>query len=311
MSSKFLIRRLAQSLFVLLIVVVVSFLLIHLTPGSPFDSERALPPDIRELLEQRYLLDRSLPRQLLHYVGSVFRLDFGESIPLRRPVVEIIGAALPTSLLLGFQALAFAVLAGVPLGFFIAAKGEGAGADALTIGSLIGVSIPNFVLAPLLILAMSMLLGAPIALNWNSWPDTLLPSASLGLFYMAYVARLSRSGMRDVLRQDYIRTAHAKGLSNSVVRWKHASRAALQPVVSYLGPALAGALTGSIVIEKIFNIPGLGSHFVNAAFNRDYFLVMGVVITYAALLIGLNLAVDILYGVLDPRTRAKQEGGDV
>jgi oligopeptide transport system permease protein len=305
-TVRFLGRRLLQSVVVLLVVVVASFLLIHLTPGSPLDGERALPPDIRQMLEAQYHLDKSVAEQLGHYIVSIFQLDFGESIPLRRPVSEIIFAALPASLLLGFQAIAFAVLFGVPLGFLIAARGRGLSADGLTVVSLVGVSIPNFVLAPLLILLFSFLKGETLALDWREWSDTLLPSASLGLFFLAYVARLARSGMAEVLRSDFVRTARAKGVSPLKVHWKHASRIAIQPVVSYLGPALAAALTGSIVIEKIFNVPGLGSHFVNGAFNRDYFLVLGVVIVYAALLIILNLLVDLLYGVLDPRVRHRE-----
>lgn len=308
MNLRFLASRLVQALAVLLVVIAASFVLIHLTPGSPLDAERALPDDVRAMLEQRYLLDRTLIEQFLHYLGAIARFDFGRSIPLDRDVAEIIGAALPTSLLLGAQAMAFALVVGVPLGFVAATRDDGWSGRWLNVVSLTGISIPNFVLAPLLILAISAVQGGPLALDWGDWADTLLPSLCLGLFYLAYVARLARAGMAGVMHQDFIRTARAKGLAERVVRWKHGARLALQPVVSYLGPALAGVLTGSIVIEKIFNIPGLGAHFVNAAFNRDYFLVMGVVITYAGLLVVLNVFVDVAYGLLDPRVRDRQRG---
>jgi oligopeptide transport system permease protein len=167
--------------------------------------------------------------------------------------------------------------------------------------AMIGVSIPNFVLAPLLILVFSVGLGWFASGDWNSWQDSILPSFSLGLYYTAYIARLTRSGVLDVIRQDFIRTARAKGLTERVVILRHALSGALLPVVSYMGPAAASVLTGSVVIEKVFNVPGLGTFFVDAAFNRDYFLVLGVLIVYSALLVAMNIAVDVMYTVLDPR----------
>lgn len=299
--TRFILQRVLQSFAVVFVIVTLSFFVMKLTPGSPLARDRQLDPAVEQMLAARYGLDRSLPEQFFRYLAGLVQGDLGESLKLGRPVTEVVLEAAPFSLLLGAQALLLALVIGVPLGL-LAGRRAGSGWDfAAMTGALVGVSIPNFVLAPLLILGLSSGLGLFPGGGWSGWLSSVLPSLSLGLFYLAYVARLTRAGMVEVAREDFIRTARSKGVSEARIVGVHAIRPALRPVVSYLGPAFAGALTGSVVIEKIFGIPGLGSHFVNGAFNRDYFLVLGVVIVYSALLTFLNLVVDLLYSVLDPR----------
>ena len=227
--------------------------------------------------------------------------DLGMSIQQRAPVSEIIFEAVPYSLTIGVQAMLFALLLGIPIGLLAGLKQNTPTDYGVMSVAMIGVSIPNFVLGPILILIFASGLGIFRSGGWTGWQDSILPSVSLGMYYLAYVSRITRSGMLEVIRQDWIRTARAKGLTEKLVVFRHALRGALLPVVSYLGPAFAAVLTGSIVIEKVFNVPGLGTFFVDAAFNRDYFLVLGTILVYSTLLVMLNLLVDVLYGVLDPR----------
>lgn len=298
---RFLASRLLQSLLVLYVIVTLSFFVMKLTPGSPLARDRQLPPAIEAELNARYGLDQPLIEQYVGYLSGLLRGDLGDSLKLGRPVVDIIAESAPYSLLLGVQALALALLLGVPLGL-LAGRLAGSRLDTLAMGAaLIGVSLPNFVLAPLLILLFATGLDWLPAGGWTGWRSSFLPTLALALFYLAYIARLTRAGMVEVRDADFIRTARSKGVSEAAVVARHALRPALRPVISYLGPAFAAALTGSVVIEKIFGIPGLGSQFVNGAFNRDYFVVLGVVIVYSALLTFLNVAVDIVYTWLDPR----------
>jgi oligopeptide transport system permease protein len=261
-----------------------------------------LDPQLRANLESRYGLDLPLHEQLLRYVGGLLRGDLGPSFRyVGWSVREIIAQSLPISLSLGLLALAFALLTGVPLGVLGALRHNQAldhGAMAL---ALIGICVPNFVLGPLLIVAFVFVLDWLPVGGWGSFPQLLLPAITLGAVRAAYVARLARAGMLETIGQDFVRTARAKGLAERVVVAKHALRLAILPVVSYLGPAIASILVGSVVVEKIFAIPGLGTFFVNAALNRDYTLAMGSVLLYSGLLIGLNLLVDVLHSLLDPR----------
>jgi oligopeptide transport system permease protein len=287
---------------VLLVIVTGSFFIMRIAPGGPFDMERALPAEVRANIEARYHLDEPLVRQYLRYLGDVARGDLGPSFRYPdRTVTELITLGFPVSLALGACALGLAVLLGGAAGILAGIRHNRL-LDYLTMTvALGGVSVPNFVLGPLLILLFALWLGwLPVA-GWGSWRHLVLPSVTLGVFYMAYVARLARAGMLEVIFQDFVRTARAKGLTEAAVVLHHALPSALMPVVSYLGPAAAGALTGSVVVETIFGIPGIGRYFVTSALNRDYTMVLGTVIFYSSLLVLFNLVVDLLYAWLDPR----------
>jgi oligopeptide transport system permease protein len=300
-------RRLMVSLPTLFVLVTLSFFLMRAAPGGPFDQERALPPQIEAALQAQYQLDQPLWKQYLNYLGGLARGDLGPSFQYEGyRVSELIAAGLPVSLMLGLSALLLALLFGGAAGIVAARYRNRLGDHALMTVALAGLSLPNYVIAPLLILLFAVTLGWLPAGGWMSgrYSDALLPVLALALPQMAYVARLTRGSMVEVLRAPYIRTARAKGLPERTVLLRHALRPALMPVLSYLGPAAAGLITGSVVVEQIFNIPGLGRHFVQAALNRDYTLVLGVVLFYGALIIVFNFLVDLLYGVLDPRARS-------
>jgi oligopeptide transport system permease protein len=300
--GRYLAGRLAGLPPILLVIVTVSFFVMRIAPGGPFDLERTLPEAVRANVEARYHLNEPLVRQYLRYLGEILRGDLGPSFRYPdRTVTELIGLGIPVSLTLGACALLFALLLGGTAGI-LAALRHNRLVDYLTMSlALGGVSIPNFVLGPLLILVFALWLGwLPVA-GWGSWRHLVLPAVTLGVLYMAYVARLSRAGMLEVLFHDFVRTARAKGLRESVVVLRHALPSAVLPVVSYLGPATAGALTGSVVVETIFAIPGVGRYFVQSALNRDYTMVLGTVIVFSGLLVVFNLIVDLLYAWLDPR----------
>jgi oligopeptide transport system permease protein len=279
-----------------------TFFMMRLAPGGPFLAEREIPEAARVQLERKYGLDQPLHVQYGRFLWNAVRLDFGPSYRFsQQQVSEIIREAFPVSLELGGWALLVALVLGVPIGVIAALRQNGA-LDYMSMGAaLIGVSVPNFVLGPLLVLLFSLtLFWLPPAL-WQGPESRVLPVLTLAGVYVAYIARLTRAGMLEVLRQDFIRTAYAKGLPDRVVVVKHALKLGILPVVSFLGPAAARIVTGSIVIESIFAIPGLGSHLVQGAFNRDYTVVMGVVIFYALFLLVLNLLVDLAYTWIDPR----------
>jgi oligopeptide transport system permease protein len=300
--GRYLLRRLVDLPATLLAIVTASFFIMRIAPGGPFDMDRALPEQVRLNIEARYHLDESLPQQYLRYLADVVRGDLGPSFRYPdRTVTELIALGFPVSVMLGLCALAVAVVIGGTAGVLAGIRHNRV-ADYLTMGiALAGVSIPNFVLGPLLILVFALWLGwLPVA-GWGTWAHLVLPSITLGAFYTAYVARLSRAGMLEVILQDFIRTARAKGLRESVIIVRHALPGAALPVVSYLGPAAAGALTGSVVVESIFGIPGIGRYFVQSALNRDYTMVLGTVVVYSSLLVVFNLIVDCLYAWLDPR----------
>jgi oligopeptide transport system permease protein len=278
--------------------------MIRFVPGGPFTAERAVNPDILKNLEAHYGLNKPLPTQYLDYLGNLLKGDLGPSFKYpNRTVNEIIADKLPTSLELGSWSLLVALLIGLPLGVLAAVKRNTWIDYFCSSTAMIGICVPTFVLGPLLILAFAIHLRWVNASGWYEPIDRVLPSLVLGFFYSAYITRLTRGGMLDVLNQDFIRTARAKGASETRVVFKHALRGGLLPVVSFLGPAVAGILTGSFVIETIFQIPGLGREFVNSAFNRDYTLVLGTVILYATLVIALNLVVDIVQVWLNPRLK--------
>ncbi len=302
----FLLRRLLATVPLLAAILLLSFLFMRSAPGGPFDGERALPPQIEASLSAKYHLDEPLAMQFLRYAGGLLRGDLGPSFKYPgRSVNEIVAQALPVSLTLGAVALVLSLALGIPAGV-VGALYQNQARDSLLMGvSLLGICIPNFVLGPMLIMLFSFQLGWLPAGGWGSLSQLVLPAVTLGALRAAYVARLSRAGMLEVIRQDYIRTARAKGLPERQVVVKHALRVAILPVLSFLGPAAASILVGSVVVERIFNVPGLGSFFVNSALNRDYTLAMGSVLLYSGLLILLNLIVDLLYAVVDPRVELR------
>jgi oligopeptide transport system permease protein len=297
-------RRALGAIPTLLVLLTIAFFMIRLAPGGPFDSERQLPPEIEANLNQKYHLDEPLLQQYARYVWNIARGDFGPSFQYRDLTVnQLIADGFPVSLRLGLLAIAVALLFGVGFGT-LAALRQNRPTDYSVMGiAMLGISIPNFVLAPLLILALAVYLDWLPAGGLDSWKHYLLPVVSLAMPQLAYIARLTRGSMIEVLRSNFVRTARAKGLPTHLVIFRHALPAALVPVVSFLGPATAGIITGSVVIETVFGIPGLGRYFVQGALNRDYTLVMGVVLFYGVLIILFNFLVDLLYAWLDPRVK--------
>lgn len=301
---RFIVRRFLETIPVLLFIITATFFMIRFVPGGPFTSEKAVSPEIKANLEAHYGLNKPLYQQYFDYLGSLMKGDFGPSFKYpNRTVNEIIWDKLPVSLELGLTSLAVALVLGITLGVIAAIK-RNTWMDYVSSSiAMTGICIPTFVLGPILVLVFAIHLGWFNASGWYTSYDRVLPSATLGLVYAAYVARLTRGGMLEILSQDYIRTARAKGASEFRVIFRHALKGGLLPVVSFLGPAIAGILTGSFVIETIFQIPGLGREFVNSAFNRDYTLVLGTVILYASLIIFLNLVVDVMQVWLNPKLK--------
>ena len=341
---RFLFRRFLWFGITIMTVMTVSFFLMHSVKGGPFDGERKLDPVVEANIKARYHLDWPLWRQYLHYVGpfnlddnrallsygdagdvtlwrsenragdsvkafgGVFAGDFGPSFRYKDFTVnEILAESLPISMLLGVLSMMFALSLGISAGIASALR-PGSGLDlALRLAATGGIALPNFVIASFLIIVFVFLIPLLPVAGWGTIQHMLLPGFCLGLVFAAYIARLTRTGMLETLSADYIRTAHAKGLSPRTVVLRHALKGGLLPVVSYLGPATAGILTGSLVIEKIFFIPGTGSHFINAASNRDYTLAMGVTILFTVLVYTLNTVVDMAYTLLDPRISLEDE----
>ncbi|HRE79792.1 MAG TPA: ABC transporter permease subunit [Opitutaceae bacterium] len=301
---RFFASRLLQSVLALFIIITATFFMLRFVPGGPFTAEKAVTPEILRNLEAHYGLDKPLLVQYFDYLGSLLRGDFGPSFKYpNRTVNEILGDKLPVSLELGLLSLAVALVIGLPLGT-IAAVRRNTWVDYTSSSfGMIGISIPTFVVGPLLVLIFGIYLRWFNASGWYSFEDRILPCLVLGIAYAAPISRLTRGGMLEVLNQDFIRTARAKGASEWRVIFKHSLRGGLLPVVSFLGPAIAGILTGSFVIETIFQIPGLGREFVNSAFNRDYTLVLGTVILYAGLIMVLNLAADVVQAWMNPKVR--------
>ena len=340
---RFLMRRLLWLAITLFVVSSVSFFLMHQVPGGPFDGERKLDPAIEANIEKKYHLDWPLWRQYLHYIGpfnldderalfasdedgltlwrsesesgkstdafgGVLTGDFGPSFRYKDFTVnDILAQSLPKSMLLGVVSMMFALALGVSAGIASALK-PSSGIDlSLRVAATAGIALPNFVIASFLVILFVFLVPLFPVAGWGSLKHMILPGFCLGLVFAAYIARLTRTGMLETLSSDHIRTAHAKGLSSRTVVLRHALKGGLLPVVSYLGPATAGILTGSLVIEKIFFISGTGQHFINAASNRDYTLAMGVTILFTVLVYALNTIVDIAYTLLDPRISLEDE----
>lgn len=299
-------RRLSGFLPTLFCIVTLSFFIVRLAPGGPFDQEQTLPAPIRANLDRLYGLDQPLGLQYLHYLNGLAHGDFGPSFKLRDfSVGELIAEGLPLSLAVGSAAVLLAMLLGIPLGVAAALRRNTVTDFGVTTFVVFGVALPSFVTGPLFALAFGLYLHwLPVA-GWEAGEPRylVLPVLTLSLPVIAYVARITRGSFLEVLRANYIRTARARGLGEMRVLWRHALRPALLPVVSYLGPATAYVVTGSLVVETVFGLPGTGRYLVQGAINRDYTLVMGMITVYGALTLGLNLIADIVYGWLDPTVR--------
>jgi oligopeptide transport system permease protein len=300
------IKRLFGALPTLFIIIAIAFFMMRLAPGGPFDKERKLSAEVEANLMRAYHLDEPLPQQFARYVGNLLQGDFGPSFQYKDfTVTELIWGGFPASLKLGGIAMLLATGIGIGLGSWAALKQNSAVDYVVMATAMTGITVPNFVVAPLLTLIFGLWLAWLPVGGWGGGDiqHIILPIVALALPQIAAVARLTRGSMIEVLHSNYVRTARAKGLRERITLTRHALRAALLPVVSYLGPAVASIITGSIIIEQIFGIPGIGRYFVQAALNRDYTLVMGVTVFYGALIILFNLMVDLLYGLLDPKVR--------
>ncbi len=300
--------RILGAIPTLLLVIAIAFLMVHAAPGGPFDSERQLPPDIEENIERAYHLDESIPRQFIRYINGVVRGDLGPSYRYREfSVSEVIGSAIPVTMTIGLLAFLLALTVGISAGLVAGLRKNTVLDRMITAVAMIGISVPVFVFAPLMILVFAVTLKwLPASFAGGSGVDRLLlPVVALALPQIAYIARLTRASLIDVMNSDYVRTARAQGLGTaSIVRY-HALKPTMLPLVSYLGPAFAAVLTGSVVVEHVFGIPGVGRFLVTSAMNRDYTLVLGITIFYAAMVIVLNLVVDLFYAFLDPRIRSR------
>jgi oligopeptide transport system permease protein len=303
---RFIGRRLLVAIPTLFLVVTLAFFMMRAAPGSPFDTDRKLSPEIERNVLAKYGMNKPVGQQYLDYLAGVAHGDLGPSLKYQdKTVLAILKENYPISLKLGLSAIILAAIVGVSLGVLAALRQNRAVDYGVMTVAVLGVCIPTFVTAPLLVLVFASKLGWLPSAGWNDGAlvNLVLPVTVLALPQIAIISRLARAGMIEVLHSNYVRTARAKGLPAHRIVGKHALRAAILPLVSYLGPACAGLLTGSLVVEKIFNLPGLGKFFVISALQRDYTVVMGMVIVYAGLILFLNLIADLLYAALDPRVR--------
>jgi len=304
--TSLLLKRLVYGVIVLWAVATLTFILLRLAPGGPFDSERKLPPEIIANLEAKYHLNEPVLEQYIRYLAALARGDLGPSYKyLDRDVTEIIADTLPTSALLGALAVLFAVSISFPLGLFAAYYRESVIDRLCLFVATLGISLPNFILGALLIWSVALQLGWLQAGRWDDWSSVILPMVTLGAAPAAYLSVLLRSNLIEILNEDFVRTARAKGAREQAVIAKHALRNSLIPILTVMGPLIAALLTGSFVVEYVFAIPGMGRFFITAVTDRDYPLIMGVTLVYTAILVGANLAVDLLYGWVDPRIRAE------
>ena len=305
---RYIIGRVFTSLLVLLSIATITFFLMHAIPGGPFTGEKNISPTVRKNIEERYRLNDPLGKQYADYLANLSRFDLGPSFKYEgRTVNDIIGESFPVSFALGAAGIGLAVLLGLPAGM-VAARYHGRWPDyGIMLFAVAGVSVPGFVLAALLIFVFALELGWLPAALWGEPEQVILPALALAAHPAAFITRLTRSSLLEVLSQDYIKTARAKGLPELVVLGRHALRNALIPVITYMGPMCAAVLTGSFVIETIFAIPGLGRHFVTSIYNRDYTVILGITLFYSMIVIAFNLLVDLLYPLLDPRVRLQKE----
>ncbi|MEW6731562.1 MAG: ABC transporter permease [Acidobacteriota bacterium] len=300
------VKRIIGMILLIFIIITLTFFLLRLAPGNPFANERAFPPETIKALNEKYGLNQPIRVQYFNYLKALLKGDLGPSTRyIGRTVNDIIAEHLPNSIVLGLIAYGFALLVGLTLGIFAALR-QNSLLDYVTMAmAIIGVSVPNFVLGPILVIIFSLSLYWLPPARWGEPRHLILPALTLSAIYIAYIARLTRSGMLEVLRADYIRTARAKGLKEFVVVLRHALRGGILPVVSFTGPALAYLLAGAIVVERIYAVPGLGRVFIEAASSRDYSVVLGITLFLSVVLIVMNLIVDIMLGLLDPRISYK------
>ncbi|MDB6129245.1 MAG: hypothetical protein JWM04_352 [Verrucomicrobiales bacterium] len=297
-------KRILSLVPVLLIISFVCFFIMRISPGGPFDRERKLPEEVKRNIEKKYHLDQPVLKQYLLYLGGLMKGDFGPSLKYRNhSVTEIIAAGLPVSVALGLSSFLFAMGLGIPLGVYSAAK-KGQALDLFSgLGAVLSLSVPALILGPLLIMWLAVKhRWFPVAL-WGSPMHIILPTIALGTYFAGKLTRLTREGVLQTLNSDFVRTARSKGVSNDSMLWKHVLPVSIIPVISYSGPLLADLLTGSFVVENVFQIPGLGMFMVNSSLNLDYTLVTGLVLLYGVILLGLNLVVDFLIAFMDPRIR--------
>lgn len=307
----YIIKRIFNAFIVLWIVITITFFLMHAIPGGPFTAEKSLPPYVLHSIEERYKLNDPLYKQYGDYLCNLVQGDLGPSFKYPgRSVNDIIKDGFPVSFKLGIEAILIAIIIGIPAGILAGVKKDKWQDRAVNFFTTLGVAVPSFVVAALLIYVLSTKLHLLPAAMWNGWRYEIMPALALSGMPMSFIARLTRSSMLDILSQDYIKTARAKGLSWSKVLIKHALPNSLIPVVTYLGPMTASILTGSFVIETIFAIPGLGQYFVTNIYNRDYTVILGVTIFYSVIVIVLNMVVDLLYPLLDPRIKIGEEKGE-
>jgi oligopeptide transport system permease protein len=305
-TIRYILSRLGQSLFTLFCIVTITFFMIRLAPGSPFQEDKTIEPHLIAKMEAYYGFDKPLPVQYFKYLSNFIRGDLGPSTGNKGFTVnDVIAQGWPVSATIGLLGLVIALAFGIPIGVYSAAH-RNSGIDYGLMGvAMIGICLPTFVIGPLLAVSLGLKLDLFDVAGWTGSTAWMLASLTLGLYYAAYIARLTRGSMLDMLSQDWVRTARAKGVSPNKVLFKHAFRGGITPVIAYLGPALAGLIGGSFVVESIFALPGLGQHFIKAATNRDYTLILGTVTVFAILILAMNFVVDLAQTWLDPRRRLK------
>ncbi len=301
---KTIIDRLLQGIVVIVCLLTLTFFLIRMTPGNPLTDEKAMSPEVMKENMRIFKLDKSQPVQYITYWQSLFQGEMGMSIKKRQPVYKIISQSFPVSVIIGICGMIIAVVIGIPAGIIAALKHNSLIDNGAMFFALLGISIPSFVIGPLLAKSASSVFPFLKVAGWGDPFDWILPSITLGLGTAAYLARITRAGMLDILSQDFIRTAKAKGVSQTGIIVKHALKGGLVPSIAYIGPAFAMLITGSFVVETIFQVPGMGQHFVNAVKDRDYFLLQGMVLLFGVLIVTVNLAADILLTYLNPRLRS-------
>ena len=303
---KYILKRLGMAFVTVWLVATLTFFLMNLVPGGPFLSEKAVSPKAMKALEAKYGLDKPLFEQYLTYIGDAVHGDFGDSLKQRgRTVSKIISTKFPVSARLGGMAVLVAFCIGVPLGCISALNRGKIGDNIIIVIATCGIAVPSFVICTMLMYVFGVRLGWLPTLGLSTWKHYIMPVLALAFYPTAYITRLMRSSMLDVLGQDYMRTAKAKGLNQFVSLFKHALRNAILPIVTYMGPLLAYTVTGSFIVEKIFTIPGLGSEFIGSITNRDYTVIMGTTIFLATLMVFMNVVVDIVYKLVDPRIKLK------
>lgn len=306
--ARYVLRRIGSALVILWVIISITFVLMHAIPGGPFTSEKKLPPQVKASIEAKYHLDDPLWKQYADYIGGVVTGDLGPSYKYEgRSVNDIIGESFPVSAQLGLLALCVAVVGGIAAGAISAMRPNGIIDYAITFVSTLGISVPTFIIGAVLVYVVGFELGwLPVAM-WLGPSYMILPVLTLAAQPMAFIARLTRSGLLDVYQQEYIRTARAKGLGAWNILIRHALGNAILPVITYIGPLAASLLTGSFIVETIFAIPGLGQYFVTSIYNRDYTVILGVTVFYSTLIVVLNIIVDMIYPIIDPRVTTEKE----